>query len=161
MPPSGAHVAPFLRVPARCGALSSDSLWIYTMNRCAQLLLALTLAAGAAAPAAAQGTIQRNFPQNALRGVVVFGVPPAIQLNGTVTQTAPAFRVHGYNNLLVTSAQLVGVKATIDYTTDVQGNVYEAWILTDAEAARQPWPTTKEQAAAWTFDPVAQTWTQP
>ena len=131
------------------------------MNRCAQLLLALTLAAGAAAPAAAQGTIQRNFPQSALRGVVVFGTPPAIQLNGNVTQTAPAFRVHGFNNMLVMSTQLVGVKATIDYTTDLQGQIYEAWILTDAEAAKQPWPTTKDQAAAWTFDPIAQTWTKP
>ncbi len=161
MHPCGAHVAPFLRVPARRGALSSDSLWIYTMNRCAQLLLALTLAAGAAAPAAAQGTIQRNFPQTALRGNIVFGTPPAISLNGQNTLTAPAFRVHGYNNMLVTSAQLVGVTATINYTTDVQGLVYEAWILSDAEAAKQPWPATRDQAAAWTFDPVAQTWTKP
>lgn len=141
--------------------MSLDSLWIYTMNRCAQLLLALTLAAGAAAPAAAQGTIQRNFPQTALRGNIVFGTPPAISLNGQNTTTAPAFRVHGYNNMLVTSGQLVGTKATINYTTDIQGLVYEAWILTDAEAARQPWPTTRDQAAAWTFDPIAQTWTKP
>ena len=161
MHPCGALVAPFLRVHAPRGTWYLDSLWIYTMNRCAQLLLALTLAAGAAAPAAAQGTIQRNFPQTALRGNIVFGTPPAISLNGQNTLTAPAFRVHGYNNMLVTSAQLVGVTATINYTTDVQGLVYEAWILSDAEAAKQPWPATRDQAAAWTFDPVAQTWTKP
>ena len=131
------------------------------MNRCAQLFLALTLTAGALAPAAAQGTIQRNFPQSALRGNVVFGTPPAIALNGQNTTTAPAFRIHGYNNMLVLSTQLVGVTATINYTTDLQGQVYEAWILTPAEAARQPWPATRDQATAWTFDAVAQTWTKP
>ena len=41
---------------------------------------ALTAAACLAAPAAAQ--VQRNFPQNALRGAIVIGVAPEIQLNG-------------------------------------------------------------------------------
>jgi len=131
------------------------------MNRCAQFLLALSLAAGAAAPAAAQGTIQRNFPHSALRGNVVFLTPPAITLNGRNTLTAPAFRVHGMNNLLVMTGQLVGAKAIVDYTTDLEGHLLEAWILTPAEIARQPWPTTAEQAAAWAFDPIAQTWTKP
>ena len=157
----GALVAPFLRVPANASTHVLDSLWIYTMNRCAQLLLALTLAAGAVAPAAAQGVIQRNFPQSALRGNVIFGTPPAITLNGLNTTTAAAFRIHGANNLLVLSGQLVGGTATINYTTDLEGKVYEAWILTPVEAAKQPWPATRDQAAAWTFDPVAQTWTKP
>ncbi len=131
------------------------------MNRCAQLLLALAFAAGAAAPAAAQGTVSRNFPQSALRGSVVFLTPPAIKLNGQATTTAPAFRVHGIDNLLVMTAQLANRQAIIDYTTDLEGKVTEAWILSPTEAAKLPWPTTKDQAAAWTFDPIAQTWTKP
>lgn len=134
------------------------------MNRCAQLFLSLalagTLAALAPVPAAAQGTVQRNFPQAALRGKIVFGVPPVITMNGVLTRLAAGYRIHGQNNLLVMSAQLDGATATVDYTTDVEGHVLEVWILTATEAAKS-WPTTRADAAAWTFDPVAQTWTKP
>ncbi len=124
-------------------------------------------AAQAAALSAAQAAqsdgqaLQRNFPQKALRGTILFGTPPFIQLNGNVTRMAMAYRVHGYNNLLLMSAQLVGVQATVDFTLDVAGQVYEVWILTPAEAAKQPWPQTPADAAAWTFDAIAQTWTKP
>ena len=131
------------------------------MNRCAQLFLALASAATLAAPAVAQGTVQRNFPQNALRGTIVFGNPPQIQLNGQSTNLAAAYRVHGLNNLIVMSTQLAGGSFIVDYTTDLQGQVYEVWLLSTAESAKLPWPATPAQAAAWTFDPIAQTWTKP
>ena len=132
------------------------------MNRCASLVLALAAAALVPAMAGAQDnqSLQRNIPKNALRGSILFGNPPAIQLNGDTTQLAPAYRVHGFNNLLVMSTQLVGVKATVDYTTDVQGQVYEVWILTPSEADKR-WPSTPAEAAAWSFDPSTQTWTKP
>jgi len=134
------------------------------MNRCAQLSLALalagTLAARAPAPAAAQ-TVQRNFPQTALRGKIVFGTPPVITINGNVAHMATGYRIHGLNNLLVMSTQLVGNSFVVDYTVDLQGQVYEVWLLSAAEAANKPWPRTTAEAAAWTFDPIAQTWTKP
>jgi hypothetical protein len=134
------------------------------MNRCAQLSLALalagTLAALAPAPAAAQ-TVQRNFPQTALRGKIVFGTPPVITINGNVAHMATGYRIHGLNNLLVMSAQLIGNSFVVDYTVDLQDQVYEVWLLSAAEAANKPWPRTKAEAAAWTFDPIAQTWTKP
>jgi len=140
------------------------------MNRCAQLSLAATVAATLAALAPAMASaqtvlsdgqaIQRNFPKEALRGSIVFFAPPAIKLNGTNTQMAPSYRIHGTDNLLITSAQLNGLKATVDYTVDLQGAVREVWILTPAEAAKA-WPTTAAQAAAWSFDAIAQTWTKP
>jgi len=34
-------------------------------------------------------------------------------------------------------------------------------ILTPQEAAKRPWPATPQQAEAWTFDPIAQTWSRP
>jgi hypothetical protein len=134
------------------------------MNRCAQLSLALalagTLAALAPAPAAAQ-TVQRNFPQTALRGKIGFGTPPVITINGNVAHMATGYRIHGLNNLLVMSAQLVGSSFVVDYTTDLNGQVFEVWLLSAAEAAHKPWPRTAAEAAAWTFDPIAQTWTKP
>ena len=140
------------------------------MNRCAKLSLAAiavaTLAALAPAAASAQTmtvdgqALQRNFPKEALRGSIVFFAPPAIAMNGVNTQMAPSYRIHGTNNLLVMSSQLAGLKATVDYTVDLQGAVREVWILTPAEAAKT-WPTTAAQAAAWTFDAIAQTWTKP
>ena len=149
------------------------------MNRCAPFLAA-ALALAALAPAqaaqavvgptiavtptanasAADGVLHRRFPQNALRGTILFGAPPAIQLNGLTGNLAPGYRVHGVNNLIVMSAQLAGLKFTVDYTTDVQGLVYEVWILSASEIAN-PWPATTAQAAAWTFDPTSQTWTKP
>jgi hypothetical protein len=71
------------------------------------------------------------------------------------------YRIHGMNNMIVMSAQLVGLNAIVDYTIDVQGQVYEVWILTPTEIAKQPWPANPTQAATWTFDPIAQTWTTP
>lgn len=134
------------------------------MNRCAQLSLALafvgTLAALAPASAAAQ-TVQRNFPQTALRGKIVFGTPPVITIDGNVAPMATGYRIHGLNNLLVMSSQLVGNSFVVDYTVDLQGQVYEIWLLSAAEAANKPWPRTKAEATAWTFDPIAQTWTKP
>jgi hypothetical protein len=155
-------MAPLLRVPAVAGIHVFHSPWIYTMNRCAQLFLALALAGSLAAPAVAQDAqaLKRNFPQNALRGKIVFGAPPVITMNGVVTRMAAGYRIHGVDNLLVMSAQLNGSTATVDYTTDVEGHVIEVWILSPAEIAK-PWPVAREQAAAWTFDPVAQTWTKP
>ena len=135
------------------------------MNRCAQLSLALalagTLAALAPAPAAAQGVVKRNFPQAALRGKISFGTPPAITLNGNAAHMATGYRVHGLNNLLMMSGQLVGGTFVVDYTTDMQGQVFEVWLLSAAEVANKPWPRTPAETAAWTFDPVAQTWTKP
>ena len=142
------------------------SPWIYTMNRCAQLSLALALALAGmlAAPATASAqdgqALRRNFPQNALRGGIVFGAPPAILLNGVNTQTAPSVRIHGLDNLIMMSAQLAGARAIVDYTVDTQGAVKEIWILSAIEQAKL-WPTTTADAAAWSFDPIAQTWTKP
>ena len=89
------------------------------------------------------------------------GITAALNLNGNVTQMAAAYRVHGYNNLVLMSGQLIGVEGAVDYALDVNGQVYEVWLLTPAEAAKKPWPRTPAEAAAWTFDPVAQTWTKP
>ena len=112
-----------------------------------------------ALPVAAQ--VQRNFPQNALRGTITFGTPPQILLNGKQTQLAPGARIRGLNNLLEMSGALVGAKGSVNYTLDQSGLVKDVWILRKEEIAMRPWPETLEQAQTWQFDPAAQTWTKP
>ncbi|MGY4827838.1 hypothetical protein ACVNIS_04575 [Sphaerotilaceae bacterium SBD11-9] len=126
------------------------------MYRC---LIAAFATVAFALPAAAQ--VQRNFPQNALRGTITFGTPPQVALNGKPTQLAPGARIRGLNNLLEMSGALVGAKGAVNYTVDQAGLVKDVWILRKEEIAMKPWPETLEQAQTWSFDPVAQVWTKP
>ena len=105
--------------------------------------------------------MQRNFPQNALRGAIVFGTAPEIALNGQVARLAPAARIRDMSNMMVTPSAVHGGKFLVHYTVDTVGLVKDVWILTPAEAARKPWPTKPEEAAAWGFDPIAQVWVKP
>jgi hypothetical protein len=129
-----------------------------TMTRCVAVLLVTSMLGFGAA---AQNVVQRNFPANALRGEIAFGQPPEALLNGQPARLAPASRIRGTNNLLVMSGALMGKKAVVNYTVDSLGLVQDVWILTDAERAKQPWPTRAADARAWSFDPVAQVWTKP
>jgi len=125
------------------------------MIRCvAALFFALVLAGSALAQ-----TVQRNFPATALRGEISFGQPPEVLVNGKPTRLAPAARIRGLNNLLVMSGALMGQRVVVNYTLDSLGLVHDAWILTDVERAKQPWPTTAKDAQTWAFDPIAQVWT--
>ena len=126
------------------------------MLRC---VLAFAAAFLLASPAAAQ--VQRNFPQNALRGAIVFGTAPEIALNGQVARLAPGARIRDMGNMMVTPSTVHGGKFLVHYTVDTVGLVKDVWILTPGEAARKPWPTKPEEAAAWGFDPVAQVWVKP
>lgn len=105
--------------------------------------------------------VQRNFPRDALRGALVVVAAPEVQLNGTPVRLAPGARIRGADNMLALPALLTGHKLLVNYTLDGQGQVKDVWILTAAEAARQPWPTTPQQAQAWQFDAASQTWIRP
>ena len=112
----------------------------------------------AVAPASAQ--VQRNFPAEALRGALVVENAPEITLNGTPARLAPGARIRGQNNMLAMSGAIAGQRLLVHYTIDMNGHIKDVWILTPDELARRPWPTTPEEAARWTFDPVAQTWSR-
>ncbi len=129
------------------------------MFRCALLAATATLAGLCAAPVAAQ--MPRPFPATALRGELVVLQPPEVALNGRAARLAPGARIRGDNNLLQLSGALVDQRYTVNYTRDPSGLLLDVWILTPTERARLPWPTTPEQAAAWTFDPSAQIWIRP
>jgi hypothetical protein len=102
--------------------------------------------------------MQRSFGPEALRGVIVIGGSPDLQLNGKPARLAPGAQIRGQNNMLEMPAALTGERLAVHYTLDNLGDVRRVWILTAEEAARQPWPTRPEQAAAWLFDPQTQTW---
>jgi hypothetical protein len=133
------------------------------MLRCALPAALIAAAALSSADVAAQATPNPNrvFPATALRGEIVVGQPPALLLDGRPARLAPGARVRGPDNMLLLQGRLAGLRATVHYTTDLGGEVLDVWLLTPAELARRPWPATPAQAAAWRFDPVAQTWSKP
>lgn len=126
------------------------------MLRCVLTALA---AATVAMPAAAQ--LARQFPANALRGSFQVVQPPDVQLNGKPARLAPGARIRGANGMLQMSGAMVGHKLLVHYTIDDSGNLHDVWVLTPAEAARKPWPTTPAEAQHWSFDWGAQHWTKP
>ncbi len=124
------------------------------MLRCAT---ALTLACLVALPAAAQ----RVFQSNALRGELVVTQPPQALLNGKPVRLSPGARIRNPQNMLQLSGSLLGQELRVHYTLDPAGELRDVWILTDAELARKPWPTSPAQAQAWVFDPTFQRWSKP
>lgn len=136
-------------------AAASNSPWIYTMPRCSLPAWVLALALPVAAHA--QTVVQRAFPQDALRGEIVVTAPPEITLNGEPARLAPGARLRGQDNLLVMSGAVVGEKLPVLYTLDTYGLVKDVWILR-ADEQKKLWPKTRQEAAAWAFDPAAQAW---
>jgi hypothetical protein len=138
------------------GGTFVNSPWIYTMLRC--VLIGLTLSA-AAFVAQAQAVVARQFPVDALRGEMVFGQPPEVLVGKKPARMVPASRIRGPNNMLVMSGSLIGSKAMVHYTIDNQGFVKDVWILR-ADELKKPWPSTREEAQRWSFEPISQTWTK-
>lgn len=122
-------------------------------------LFAVLMAIALASPSAAQ--VQRQFPQTALRGLVEFGQPPHLRLNGEPWQLAPGARIRGTNNMIVLSASLAGSSGVVHYTIDPLGQLRDLWILRPEELVILPWPSTASEAQAWSFDAIAQRWTRP
>ncbi len=125
---------------------------------CASAALAALLVT-APPPASAQLQLLRPFPATALRGDIVVTQPPEILLNDRPARLAPGARIRGTDNLLLLSGTLAGQRLVVHYTLDGLGQLLDVWVLTAAELARKPWPSTPAQAGAWTFNADAQTWT--
>jgi hypothetical protein len=120
---------------------------------------ALLAAACLVAPALAQ--VQRAFPENALRGTLVMGLAPEIQVNGNAARLAPGARIRDQNNMTVVPGAVAGARFLAHYTVDTSGLVKDVWILRPEEAAVKPWPETQRQAMEWRFDPIGQVWVKP
>ena len=128
------------------------------MFRCAVAALFVLLLA---AVPDAQGQTARNFSAQTLRGALEVTEPPAVLLNGEPARLAPGARIFGQNNTTVVSSNLAGQRVLVHYTVDLLGQLKDVWLLTPQEAARQPWPRSREEASSWVFNPTEQTWTRP
>ena len=124
------------------------------MLRC---VFALLLTCSAALPAQAQ----RLFQANALRGELVVVQPPEVLLNDRPARLAPGARIRNPLNMIQMSGSLLGQTLAVNYTLDSMGMLMDVWILSDAERAQKPLPTTPEQARRWVFDPTLQSWSRP
>jgi hypothetical protein len=125
------------------------------MTRSAFCVLFVALAA--ALPAQAQ----RLFDRSALRGELVIKSPPEVTLNGKPARLTPGARIHNAQNMLQLSGTLLEQKLLVHYRLDGVGQLQEVWILSPAEAAKQPWPRSAAEADRWVFDPTLQTWSKP
>ena len=72
-------------------------------------------------PALAQ--VQRAFPQNALRGAIVFGQAPEILVNSQQARLAPGARIRDANNMTVVPGGMIGGRFLVNYTIDLYGLV--------------------------------------
>ena len=126
------------------------------MHRCALTAATLVVCASAAVAQA-----PRNFPATALRGEVVVTAPPELLLNRQPARLAPGARIRAMNNMLVMSGAAVNQRLVVNYTLDLQGQLLDVWILSPAELARRPWPSTPQEAATWRFNADMQTWSRP
>lgn len=126
------------------------------MYRCfAAILASLLLVSGAFAQSL------RAFTPNALRGTLEVLQSPEVALNGKPARLAASARIFGPDNLIKVPASIAGRKLIVNYTLDGQGFVRDAWILSETEAAKKPWPTTAAEAQAWRFDVTSQVWIKP
>jgi hypothetical protein len=129
------------------------------MNAMIRRLIVVLWASVLIVPAGAQ--VQRQFPESALRGEMVFGQPPEILLNGEAWRLAPGTRIRGQNNMLVMSGSLVGSRLMVHYTSEAPGQIKDVWILRPEEVAIEPWPRSAKEASTWVFDVIAQKWSRP
>ena len=126
------------------------------MLRCALIAATLVVCASAAVAQA-----PRNFPATALRGEIVVTAPPELLLNKRPARLAPGARIRTVDNMLVLSGAAVNQRLVVNYILDLQGQLLEVWILNPAELARQPWPSTPQEAASWRFNADTQSWSKP
>jgi len=124
------------------------------MLRCA---FALLFVVAVSLPAYAQ----RVFQASALRGELVITQPPEALLNGKPVRMAPGVRIRNPMNMIQLSGSLLGQKLAVHYTLDPAGELRDVWILTDAELAKRPWPSSPDQARTWVFDTSLQRWSKP
>jgi hypothetical protein len=104
---------------------------VFLLRSSALALVATLLAASAWAQMGL-----RPFPPQTQRAVMQITQTPDLLLNGKSERLSPGARIHGRDNLLVMSGTLTGQKVLVHYVRESSGQVYEVWILTDAEAAQ-------------------------
>lgn len=112
------------------------------MNRCNAVLTAALMVLGGFTlvlpPARAQTEDAkpniRQFPKNAVRGLLVVIAAPEISVNGKPDRLSPAIRIRDINNNLVLSSTVSGQSLVVNYVRDNTGLVQLVWLLNTEEA---------------------------
>lgn len=126
-----------------------NSLWMYTMNRC--LLVSLALVCGAtaqaqdqlSAPLPVNENVQtgvpglRKFPDKALRGTLKVVQAPVILIDGKPERLSPGARIRDTQQRLVMSASITNAELIVNFVRNPTGEVHDVWILTEAEARQK------------------------
>ncbi len=106
------------------------------MNRCARRPLGtrgLALAAAVTCAFALLPTLghaqNRVFPDQALRGLLVVGTPPAITINDKPERLSPGARIRDTENRIVFAHSLAGQQLVVNYMRESNGMVHEVWVL--------------------------------
>lgn len=92
---------------------------------------ALLVCAAALLPLAAAAQ-PRGFPEPTRLGLLEIRVFPQARLDGKDVQLAPGVRIRNTSNMVAVPATISGT-VPVRYRLDPQGQVIEAWILTDEE----------------------------
>lgn len=100
-----------------------------------QVLLGLGAAILLSGTLAAQTVSVRTLPEDAKRANLSHVRENVMSLDGRETKLAPGGQIRGRDNLLVLPAG-VPRGSLVKYQLDKSGELYRAWILTAAEAAR-------------------------
>ena len=113
------------------------------MNRCARrplgwrgraLSVALTCAF-ALLPSLGHAQ-HRVFPDQAQRGLLVMGTPPALTINGKAERLSPGSRIRDTDNRIVFANTLTGQQLVVNYVREANGMVHEVWLLNPFEKAQ-------------------------
>lgn len=80
--------------------------------------------------------LQRQFPDQARRGVLGVTAPPDIELDGKPDRLSPGARIRSTDRRIVMAQQLIGQELPVNYLREGMGLVHEVWLLTPAEQAQ-------------------------
>jgi len=80
--------------------------------------------------------LQRQFPDQARRGLLRVTAPPDIELDGKPDRLSPGARIRSTDRRIVLPQQLIGQELQVNYRRESLGLVHEVWLLTPAEQAQ-------------------------
>jgi hypothetical protein len=77
--------------------------------------------------------VPRNFPANALRGVLTATNYPQVMIDGQTQTLAPGAKILSPKNTIVMHSTLTNGNYVVNYTVDRLGMIDKVWILTHEE----------------------------
>jgi hypothetical protein len=83
----------------------------------------------------------RNFPERAKRGEMKAYEYPFMKIGDRTLRLSAGSRIFNEHNLIIMPASLQKQSAAVMFSTDINGELSEVWLLTAQEAKARPLPT--------------------